>query len=267
MNNQIQIIGCGYFKMPQVFAELPSNLRTVEKYEVELLTLSNAISYINGTPHRLTSPCIIIAKPGQTRQTKGYFESYYIHIRCEDHTLASDFLKNSPDIIPVSDINQYVYLLNDIIKCHTAEKSISNDLCITGKLYNLFGKISERIAANNIIEKDFIKYESIISDSQRFISQNFEKKLTLSMLSETAHFSPSHFHRIFKKITGTTPNEYILSVRITNAKLLLLTSEKSLADIAFECGFDTQSYMNYVFKKKLGKTPLEFRENQKYSVI
>ena len=70
--------------------------------------------------------------------------------------------------------------------------------------------------------------------------------------------SPIHFHNFFKKSVGKTLREYVEEQRIKKATGLLLTTNDSLTKIAFECGFSSQSYFSYVFKRKMKITPREY---------
>ena len=67
------------------------------------------------------------------------------------------------------------------------------------------------------------------------------------------------FCKLFKKAANTTPAEYIISVRFSNAKLLLSESELTISQISEMCGFSDASYFSYYFKKSFGITPGEYR--------
>ena len=74
--------------------------------------------------------------------------------------------------------------------------------------------------------------------------------------------SSFHFARVFKKNTNITPHEYLLNVRIQNAKKLLYASGQSVEDIAKSCGFNSTSHFIRVFKKYTNITPKQFRQAQ-----
>lgn len=93
---------------------------------------------------------------------------------------------------------------------------------------------------------------------KEYIHQYFDQSISIADLSQQANLSDFHLLRMFKQSTGFTPNDYVNYVRVETVKQELLT-EKSLSQIAQECGFSHQSHMNRTFKKWASITPGQFR--------
>lgn len=92
-----------------------------------------------------------------------------------------------------------------------------------------------------------------------YISQNFNKSITLEDVATRVHLHPSYFSTIFKQSTGSSFKEYLNLVRIEESKRLLANTDFSIIDIAISVGFEDQSYFSKVFKKFTGMTPKQFR--------
>ncbi len=92
-----------------------------------------------------------------------------------------------------------------------------------------------------------------------YIREHYREKCTLKEIAAHAGRSPIYFHDVFSEIMGLTPYEYIAQLRLEEAKRLLLMTDQDPADIAENIGFCSQSYFNFVFKKAVGTTPLNFR--------
>lgn len=82
---------------------------------------------------------------------------------------------------------------------------------------------------------------------------------SVKFLADSVNLSPSYLSDLLKKETGKNAQEHIHFYLIEEAKKLLLNSEKNINEIAYGLGFEYPQYFNKLFKKKTGKTPLEYR--------
>lgn len=107
----------------------------------------------------------------------------------------------------------------------------------------------------------------IASDNERilrvtqYIETHYRSNITLEEVSKLADMTPTSFCRFFSSHTGRTLSDYIASVRIGHATHLLLTSDMGVAEICYDCGFNTISHFNRSFKKLKNCSPSQFREN------
>jgi AraC family transcriptional regulator len=97
---------------------------------------------------------------------------------------------------------------------------------------------------------------------QLFVEANLGRTIHLHDLAARAALSPYHFARAFKTSAGMTPRTYVEHRRIEQAKRLLTESTQSLAQVAVEVGFGTQSRLTSTFKRRTGFTPGEFRRER-----
>ncbi len=92
-----------------------------------------------------------------------------------------------------------------------------------------------------------------------YISTHLAEEINLEKLSSIACFSPYHFHRVFKAITDETPHDYIERVRLERAaNKLFLHPNKSVTEIAEECGYSSVSLFSRSFKKHYSISPRHF---------
>ncbi len=96
-----------------------------------------------------------------------------------------------------------------------------------------------------------------------FIDAHSSEKLALADLAGLAAMPESTFLRAFKATTGQTPYQFVLDRRIARALDLLASPRHSLSDIAYACGFASQSHMTDVFRQKVGVTPGQYRRELK----
>jgi len=94
-----------------------------------------------------------------------------------------------------------------------------------------------------------------------FIRKNYQEKLTLEQVADVACMSPQYFCRFFKRVTGNSLTDYVLRLRIDRSMELLLSTDKSVTEIAYEVGFGGHSYFDRIFRRLIGVSPHEFRNN------
>ena len=104
--------------------------------------------------------------------------------------------------------------------------------------------------------------QDVIDEVRTYILENAEQDLSLDSLAERARMSPFHFTRQFKRYVGTTPHLFLVNARINTAKFYLTTSDLTVKEIAFNCGFSSVSTFCTCFKKHVGATPMDYRSAQ-----
>ncbi|AXT18419.1 helix-turn-helix domain-containing protein [Flavobacteriaceae bacterium AU392] len=115
-----------------------------------------------------------------------------------------------------------------------------------------------------------VDYINRLNKVFHFIEHNLDSNLSLNTISQFAAFSPFHFHRLFKMISGETLNEYITRQRIEKAASTLIHKrEVTITELSLQNGFNNNSSFTRAFKKFYGVSPTNFRKQNpnKYSKI
>ncbi len=84
---------------------------------------------------------------------------------------------------------------------------------------------------------------------------HLQERLTLEDLASTAYLSPSHFHRVFCRLIGIPPGEFLSALRFQAARRLLLTTPLSVTDICFEVGYTSTGSFTSRFTHLVGLSP------------
>ncbi len=92
-----------------------------------------------------------------------------------------------------------------------------------------------------------------------YINMNYQRPLTLAMVSNTVSLNYAYFSNVFKKYTGQSFLEYLRSVRVEKAKKLLAETEDKIAEISEKAGYDNYKNFARAFKEETGVTPVEYR--------
>jgi AraC family transcriptional regulator len=101
-----------------------------------------------------------------------------------------------------------------------------------------------------------------VTRAVRRIERQPEARLTLASLARDANLSPYHFLRIFERLTGVTPHQYILRTRLREAALRLSNAPTKILDVALDCGFGDVSNFNRTFRSEFGCGPRAYRRSQ-----
>lgn len=105
-----------------------------------------------------------------------------------------------------------------------------------------------------------------VSKVLNYIQANFSQPINNQLLSEMTSYNANHLNRLFLNHTGTTIHQYILSMRINEAKKLLLNTNMPLNTIAEKVGFNNHTYFSSYFKRAENMTPRMFRKQFKNSI-
>ncbi|MDY3929971.1 MAG: AraC family transcriptional regulator [Clostridia bacterium] len=95
----------------------------------------------------------------------------------------------------------------------------------------------------------------------KYIQENFSSDITVSEIAGKLFISETYLERIFKKIMGTTPYNYLLNIRVINAKRLLEARRMSVSEVASACGFNSLMAFSRAFKQIQGCSPKEYQMN------
>jgi AraC-like DNA-binding protein len=182
----------------------------------------------------------------------------------------------------VKDYNFFSYEISESLHLSEKEKQVLYDcvLKIEAELQQNIDVHSQTIIVSNIelllnycsrfYGRQFITRKNsnhiVVVEIEKLLNEYFQKDNmkekglpTVKYLAEKVNLSPSYLSDLLKKETGKNAQDHIHFYLIEEAKNILLSTSKSVGEIAYSLGFDYPQYFNKLFKQKTGKTPVEFR--------
>lgn len=222
-------------------------LHTHNCYEIVYFAAGDGKVFINGEIYQVStgSYCIIPPYAEHVEKLEGYGEIFFVGFEFSSSSYS---------------LQQGNYYINTI-----AEQSCFNNIFDEFKeqqtgfdiaaeyLLRLFLVALLRNANANNLKCKNLKY------IKEYIEQYADQKINIGQLASFSGYSSDYFRHIFRQKFGLSPQEYMINVRLENAKRLLKTSKLSCTEIAYICGFSNSAQMTSMFKKKYGKTPKTFR--------
>lgn len=91
------------------------------------------------------------------------------------------------------------------------------------------------------------------------LHENFAERLSSDELAEMAGLSVSHFERRFRHAFGSSPRQYLVRIRVEHAARMLLETDKTVSEVAHECGFYDHAHFSRSFRRIMQSSPSEYR--------
>ncbi|MCL6588596.1 MAG: helix-turn-helix domain-containing protein [Firmicutes bacterium] len=265
---------------PAGYEFFPRNARF---YEIQFITGGAGKLIIEGQHYETRKGDLFFIKPGmQVQGIAGYF-SYNlgfdpVYSESREHCYHSnipfwasdnqtrlpdsDFFDDLPYQYHTSRFDEFEPLFSGIHQRFLNDRQANQPymklllLQIINLIYEDLDSHPSRFRRNRINDQ----YYQRVMNSKRFIDNNLGAKLTLDNLARQFGTSPTFFSKLFKKIMGITPFEYINESRLTKAHKLLTTTYLSIKEVASLCGFENLSYFYRLFKQRFDITPVLFSE-------
>ncbi len=106
------------------------------------------------------------------------------------------------------------------------------------------------------LENDYVRRVNLAIDH---IVGHLDQPLRLEAMAQIAHFSPFHFHRVFRSLVGEPLQQFVRRLRLERSlKLILYEPQRSLTDVALDCGFASASDFSRALKQRYGVPPSAF---------
>lgn len=233
-----------------------THLRTVTDYELELFTRDGGTSHLNGRSYPIRKGCLLIAKPGDKRQSTLHYTALFIHFGTCDRAV-QELLHSVCGFHCDMDFDALAPALEEICQITLSFEPDSN-LLAAAKLIEFLCQIKKNCFMNPISDSS-TSGRSAVSDAIEYMKQYYMEPLSIARIAEHCCLSSSYLYKIFLDTVHTTPNNYLLKLRLAAAKSLLATTTLPVSEIAVKCGFNSQAYFSDCFKRQFSVSPRQFR--------
>lgn len=251
MNYELpEIHAVGTFHSDMYFRDISvTKPRIVQNYELEYFFEDGGVSVVNGIEYPIKKGNVLFAKPGDTRYSHLPANCRFILFSVKDEQLknAINDIKNLTYIVDCKNIENH---FNSILSGFNSIRTIDN-----------ISAASQCVMLLSLFSRDGTTQPKIITRAQRFIEANFNEDISNKDISSACYVNVSYLYKMFKTFLNLTPGEYLLNCRLTAARNLLMNTDLPLVDVAYRCGFNSQSYFTYIFKQSVGVSPGKFRKN------
>lgn len=185
-------------------------------------------------------------------------------------------LKINPELIPefLPQFTSYVPKTN-LIKGGAKDKELAElmtkisdtyhgdepfkDAALRGFLLVFFAKLFQQIELTDIQSGDY----HVVGNIMNYCNENYHKPLSLNTLSHDLHLNKYYISHIMSNKLNIGFNDYINSLRVSNACKMLVKTDSTITEISEAVGFNTLRTFNRAFSKQMGCTPSQYRQKKK----
>lgn len=177
---------------------------------------------------------------------------------CKD--ILHTFTNNKVNVLPFHpDRNADLHRITNRLFTLASVQSNDHDLVLLSILFELLGTIyANHHYIENFKSSTNVKMFKPLLD---FIEKSYMNPITLAEMAQISGMTINRFATCFREFFRQTPIEYLNSYRMERACILLINTNASITEIAYQCGFNDSSYFVKVFKKYKGSTPKKYRSS------
>jgi two-component system response regulator YesN len=224
-------------------------------------------NYIQYYPEEMQNTAVAISN-GNYKETKTYLKSMFNSLM--EQKLLPEIVKNyciALKFMVQSKISNSYELIervigssyNEFVKEALTVKEL--EAFIIEVMVELAREIDETVDSSALNEQ-----RMVIDKAKLFIREHLSEKINLSMISEHVYLSETYFSFLFKKVTGIAYIDYIQKLRMNEAKKLLINTTYKIYEVAEMIGYNDYKYFSVQFKKYVGITPKECRNQGRREV-
>ena len=238
------------------------------RVDFQLLYIASGIAHFyfdhNETDTIVPAGHMVLYRPREPQRYVYYgndqTEVYWVHFTGSSvkKILQGYGITNEMRVLPTGTSLDYARIFKQMIhelqRCQTHYPEV-----LTLLLRQLFILIHRQLTKEHTRKNDYLDAE--MSLAMQFFNDNYNTEVNIEEYASARGMSVSWFIRSFKQYTHTTPMQYIVSRRITNAQMLLETTNYNITEIGQIVGYDNPLYFSLIFRKQKGMSPSDYRKS------
>ncbi|PKQ18696.1 MAG: AraC family transcriptional regulator [Actinobacteria bacterium HGW-Actinobacteria-8] len=258
--SHLVVTDCGFF--PEARAHGMTRSTGISQAILIACTRGRGWCHIEGQTYRVRAGQVLFVPP-DTPHSYGADQDdpwtlWWLHVAGRD---LGEFLRGAgmTSATPVRDVTDFyriVGLIEEVVRSMEADAVRSNLIAASGAAWHLMAILSADKAGAGT-------RDSVIERARDYLRDHISERVQVADLAALAAMSPSHFAALFRQQTGIPVLRYQTQVRMSRARALLDTTDRSVASIAAEVGYADPFYFSRQFRRVHGVAPLRYRAQHK----
>lgn len=234
--------------------------RIVQHYELEYIFSGSGHILVNGIPIPTSPRSLNFRYPGMRVEGIGIYTCIYIEFDLNEEAEKHGEMEQLPIVYKNIDADYLSALFRGFLN-YDLLPVYSQKLLFKSQVLTLFNEMmTDYSQCVNHIYCVNDSYSDSIRQSISYMQLHYSEPVELEALAAESGYSVYHFCRLFKKITGWTPIQYLVQYRINKSKRLLAATDKTIEAVMLDCGFNNYSYFFRTFKLFYGISPQAYRK-------
>lgn len=258
---------CGTYRLTS-HPKLPT-YRPRGRVDFQIIYIASGRAYFHfGSPDNetvVTAGNIVLFRPKELQKYEYYgidkTEVYWIHFTGSDvkNILRKYGFSDDKRVLTVGTSLEYERIFKKIIlelqRCQDDYEEM-----MTLLLRQLLISFRRELKKEHVFKNEYLDRE--MEEAAAYFNENYNRNISIEEYAACRGMSVSWFIRNFKKYTGTTPMQFVTSIRITNAQMLLETTNYAVNEISRIVGYDNPLYFSRLFRKQKGCSPSQCRKKE-----
>lgn len=250
---------------PKSYYFNPSKGRVLSEYQILYISKGKG-TFRSGSTKKITieKGNVIMLFPGQWHtycpSKECGWNEYYIGFEgfAIDTLLKNDFLNSTSQILDIGVNEDLVNLYASAIQVAKEDKKSAQQY-LAGIVLHIIGMILSYSQNRNF---EINNTGQIIEKAKIIMTENIHRQIDIQEIAANLGTSYSWFRKAFKEFTGYAPAQYFQELKLRKAKELLAETNHSIKEIAFKLDFSSYEYFLSFFRKRVGQTPLAYRNSR-----
>ena len=253
---------CGTYRLPGQPAALPTHRpRGRVDYQLLYVAAGKAHFFFNGREEIVGAGSIVLYYPTEEQRYTYYGadhpEVFWVHFTGYDAKNILHYYHLTP--------KQHVYYTGTRAEFRWLFQRMILELQLCKPLYeemlaSLLNDLLLLIRRQQEAGRQPNTIQDQILEAIAYFGENYNRNISVNEYAKAHHISTNHFIRSLKQYTGMTPKQYIASLRVANAQMLLESSSYTIQEIADFVGYGDALYFGRLFKREIGMTPSLYRK-------
>ncbi len=263
-SKELYLIACGYEKC---LPEHSYGLGARNYYTIHFIVDGLGYYYVNNNRYELhAGQCFLIPMNKITFYKADKVNPWTYAWFCFNGERADNLMKychfnEQSLVLDIKSPKKYARTILSMLKYESLTPA--NESYLQSKLYKLVAMLQEE--ANAIYSKVDANDNLYILQAIDYIKNNKFFNFSVEDLANELHISRTYLFELFKRHLNTSPQEFIISSKIMNARELLMETDMPITDIAYSCGYQNPFAFSRAFKKEMNCTPRDYRKKYRHS--